>query len=103
VEEQRKYAILFAATLWCAPKLIETIKSDKPNFTKHYFVDKAKIVFVTLYLLAAYTTCFQVAKAPRASSPTHSCASVPGSGTELGGSTTDVTVTTSWNGGLLPS
>ena len=39
--EERKYAILFAATLLCARKLIETMESDKPNFAKQYFVDKA--------------------------------------------------------------
>jgi hypothetical protein len=39
--EDRKYAILFAATLLCARKLIETMESDKPNFAKQYFVDKA--------------------------------------------------------------
>ena len=32
--EERKHAILFAATLLCARKLIETIESDKPNFAK---------------------------------------------------------------------
>jgi len=41
MEEQRKHAILFAATLLCARKLIETIESDKPNFAKQYFVDRA--------------------------------------------------------------
>ncbi len=30
--EERKHAILFAATLLCARKLIETMESDKPNF-----------------------------------------------------------------------
>jgi hypothetical protein len=39
--EDRKYAILFAATLLCARKMIETMESDKPNFAKQYFVDKA--------------------------------------------------------------
>ena len=39
--EERKHAILFAATLLCARKLIETIESDKPNMAKQYFVDKA--------------------------------------------------------------
>ena len=39
--EERKHAILFAATLLCARKLIETIESDKPNFAKQYWVDKA--------------------------------------------------------------
>ena len=48
MEEQRKYAILFAATLLCARKLIETIKSDKPNFAKQYFFDKGiqEVAFV---------------------------------------------------------
>lgn len=39
--EERKHAILFAATLLCARKLIETIDSDKPNLGKQYFVDRA--------------------------------------------------------------
>jgi len=39
--EDRKYAILFAATLLCARKMIEIMDSDKPNFAKQYFVDKA--------------------------------------------------------------
>ena len=39
--EDRKYAILFAATLLCARKLIDTMDSDKPNFAKQYFVDRA--------------------------------------------------------------
>ena len=39
--EEGKHAILFAATLLCARKLIETMESDKPNFAKQYFVDKA--------------------------------------------------------------
>ncbi len=34
--EERKYAILFAATLLCARKLIETIESDKPNMAEHF-------------------------------------------------------------------
>ena len=38
--EERKHAILFAATLLCARKMIETMESDKPNFAKQYFVDK---------------------------------------------------------------
>ncbi len=41
MEKQRKHAILFAATLLCARKLIETIDSDKPNLAKQYFVDRA--------------------------------------------------------------
>jgi hypothetical protein len=39
--EERKHAILFAATLLCARKMIETMESDKPKFAKQYFVDKA--------------------------------------------------------------
>jgi len=39
--EERKYAILFAATLLCVRKMIESLDSDKPNFAKQYFVDKA--------------------------------------------------------------
>ena len=39
--EERKFAILFASTLLCARKLIETMESDKPDFAKQYFVDKA--------------------------------------------------------------
>jgi len=39
--EERKHAILFAATLLCARKLIETMDSGKPNMAKQYFVDRA--------------------------------------------------------------
>ena len=39
--EERKHAILFAATLLCAREMIEIMDSDKPNFAKQYFVDKA--------------------------------------------------------------
>jgi hypothetical protein len=38
--EDRKYAILFAATLLSVRKLIE-MGSDKPNLAKGYIVDKA--------------------------------------------------------------
>jgi len=41
MEDQRKHAIPFAATLLCARKLIETIESDKPNLAKQSFMDKA--------------------------------------------------------------
>jgi hypothetical protein len=46
--EERKHAILFAATLLCARKLIETIESDKPNFAKQFFIDRAvdEVAFV---------------------------------------------------------
>lgn len=39
--EQRKHTILLAATILCARKLIEIIDSDKPNFAKGFFVDRA--------------------------------------------------------------
>jgi hypothetical protein len=39
--EDRKHAILCAATLLCARKLIETMESGKPNFAKQYFLDRA--------------------------------------------------------------
>ena len=46
--EERKHTILFAATILSARKLIECIESDKPNFAKEYFVEKAinEAVFV---------------------------------------------------------
>jgi hypothetical protein len=40
MDEQRKYAILFAATILCARKLIE-MEPDEPNMAKGYIVDKA--------------------------------------------------------------
>ena len=39
--EERKQAILFAATLLCARKLMESMETDKPNMAKGYIVDKA--------------------------------------------------------------
>jgi len=39
--EERKHAILFAATLLCARKLIETMESQRPNFAEQYWVDQA--------------------------------------------------------------
>lgn len=39
--EERKAATLFASTPPCVQKRIETIDSDKLNFPKHYFVDRA--------------------------------------------------------------
>ena len=38
--EERKFAILFAATLLAARKLID-MDPDKPNMAKGYFVDRA--------------------------------------------------------------
>ncbi len=40
MDEQRKYAILFAATILSARKLLE-MEPDKPNMAKGYFVDRA--------------------------------------------------------------
>ena len=39
--EERKYAILLAATLLTARRLIESIQSDRPDMAKAYFVDRA--------------------------------------------------------------
>lgn len=46
--EERKHAILFAATLLCARKLMDSMESDKPNFAEQYFVDRAivKVGFI---------------------------------------------------------
>jgi hypothetical protein len=38
---QRKHTILLAATILRARKLIYSIDSDKPNFAKGFFVEKA--------------------------------------------------------------
>ena len=40
VTEERKFAILFAATILAARKLID-LDPDKPNMAKGFFVDKA--------------------------------------------------------------
>ena len=40
MDEQQKYAILFASTILCARKLIE-MEPDKPNMAKGYIVDRA--------------------------------------------------------------
>src|SRR5271157_4616075 len=40
MEEQRKHAILFAANLLCARKLMESMETDKPNFAKQSWVDR---------------------------------------------------------------
>ena len=43
----RQRALLSAAALLCARKLIETIESDKPNFADHFWVGRAigKVAF----------------------------------------------------------
>jgi hypothetical protein len=46
--EERKHAILFAATLLSVRRLIENIESDKAKMNEQYFIDKAmhKVCFV---------------------------------------------------------
>ena len=44
--EQRKYAILFAATLSCPRKIIEVIEPDKLRLNKQYPVDTLSLDFV---------------------------------------------------------
>jgi len=39
--EERKHAILFAATLLSARKIIDALDSSKPNPGKDFFIDKA--------------------------------------------------------------
>jgi hypothetical protein len=40
MDEQRKQAVLFAATILVARKLID-IDPDKPNMAREYFIDNA--------------------------------------------------------------
>jgi hypothetical protein len=39
--EERKYAILFAATLLSARRLIENIVSEKPDYAEEHFIRQA--------------------------------------------------------------
>jgi hypothetical protein len=39
--EERKHAILFAATLLSARRILETIDSDKPNMAEEFFIERA--------------------------------------------------------------
>ena len=39
--EERKHAILFAATLLSVRQLIENIESEKAKMNEQYFIDKA--------------------------------------------------------------
>jgi hypothetical protein len=41
MEEQRKHATLFAVTLLCARKLIESIEQDEPNLAQQCLVVQA--------------------------------------------------------------
>ncbi len=56
--EERKHAILFAATLLSARRLIENIESDKPHLNEQYFIDRAiaKAVQVLERIDAKYAT-----------------------------------------------
>jgi hypothetical protein len=65
--EERKHAILFAATILSARKLIECIESDKPNFAKEYWVDKAinEVMFVIERIDKKWPTIEKAASASR--------------------------------------
>jgi hypothetical protein len=39
--EERKHAILFAATILSARRILETIDSDKPNMAEEFFIERA--------------------------------------------------------------
>lgn len=39
--EERKFAILFAATLLSARRIIDRMNSDKPDVAKQFYVDRA--------------------------------------------------------------
>ena len=41
MDEQRKHAILFAATILSARKLMDMMEENRPNFAREYWVDKA--------------------------------------------------------------
>jgi hypothetical protein len=41
--EERKYAILFAATLLSARRMLENIDSDKPNMAEEFFIERTVI------------------------------------------------------------
>jgi hypothetical protein len=41
MDDERKYAILFAATILSARKLMESMEENKPNMAKQFWVDKA--------------------------------------------------------------
>ena len=39
--EERKHAILFAATILSARRILETIDFDKPNRAEEFFIERA--------------------------------------------------------------
>jgi hypothetical protein len=41
MEEQRKYAILFATTILSARRIQESMTSDKPDMAKQFYIDRA--------------------------------------------------------------
>lgn len=49
MNEERKQAILFAATLLCARRLMDGMDSDKPDFAKQFWVDRT--IRGTAYIL----------------------------------------------------
>jgi hypothetical protein len=56
--EQRKHAILRAATLLTARRILENIDSDKPNMAEGFFIDRAinKAVLVLERIDAKFPT-----------------------------------------------
>jgi hypothetical protein len=59
--EQRKYAILFAATILAARKLIDMTASDKPSFAKQHFVERAidKATFILKRIDKKWPTIYE--------------------------------------------
>jgi hypothetical protein len=41
MDEQRKFAILFAATILSARRIQESMTSNKPDMAKQFYIDKA--------------------------------------------------------------
>jgi hypothetical protein len=63
--EERKHAILFAATLLCARKIIDSMDSDKPNMAKQFFIDKAvdEAAFILERIDKKFPNSFRIAEA----------------------------------------
>ncbi len=61
--EQRKFAILFAATLLSARRLIEIIESDKPKLNEQYFIDRA--IAKAEFILERIDTRWSFGESPR--------------------------------------
>jgi hypothetical protein len=41
MDEQRKFAILFAATILSARRIQESMMSDKPDMAKQFYIERA--------------------------------------------------------------